>query len=479
MGMRFCAGLTAGLISILSFFSLSYAQNNPTSSQPLILPSGVGEKHTYLPAYHIGGPSTPIARMPLEPSVFPLFIEDNEISSLVTLINGSAVSTSVALTIRDLQGKASPPLSISIGAHEKVQIKVADLLQKIGAHIRTGSILITQGPELQEPVIVGQLTLSAISAAPVALTEEELVMPMLVDSQDLRSISESATDAQLIAVTSLSNEPQHITAHCYKEGAVTTKTAILSPGGLALLYPCSKDSSAFEGISRLGASENSASAGISIYTDGPNGGFAAFGLARHFSSKTKRFLGSLQFIDPTSLRSSALVFTGVSAGYSLTPSAYPYSTAVALVNFSTEQSHIAIAFHKTDIHGTVSTTTKDIVLAPQSSTQVSLGQLGMTDGEVGSVIVSSDQQPGDLMAKIVSSSDSAPNQLEQLAKDALDDRNGGAHPWTIQDSARSDLVLFNHSSFREPFNIFINTEDGAQWTKSLKLAPFATRIVSI
>lgn len=212
--------------------------------------------------------------MTLEPSVFPLFIEDNEISSLVTLINSSGVSSSALLTIRDQQGKAYAPVSIPLGAHAKVQVKVADLLAKIGAPVRTGSILVTQGPELTRPSIVGQLTLTEITAAPVALTEEELVMPMLVDSQDLRSISESGTDAQLIAVTSLSTEPQHITAQCYKKGSVTTKTATLVPGGTALLYPCSKDSSQFAGISLLGVSETTESAGISLHSDGPNGGSA-------------------------------------------------------------------------------------------------------------------------------------------------------------------------------------------------------------
>jgi hypothetical protein len=418
--------------------------------------------------------------MTLEPSIFPLFIEDNEISSLVTLINSSGISSSALLTIRDQQGKAYAPVSIPVVAHAKVQIKVADLLQKIGAHVRTGSILVTQGPELTRPSILGQLTLAETTAAPVALTEEELVMPMLFDSQDLHSISESATDAQLIAVTSLSTEPQHITVQCYKKAGVTTKTATLAPGGTALLYPCSKDSSQFEGISLLGASETTESAGISLHSDGPNGGFAAFGLARHISPETKsNFLGSLQFIDPTSLHSSALVFTGVSAGYSLTPGAHPYSAAVALANFSAEQSHITIAFHKTDVNGSVSSTTKDVVLAPQSSTQVPLGQLGLKAGEIGSLIVSTNQQPGDLMAKIVSSSDSAPNQLEQLAKDALSYRNGGAHPWTLQDNARSDIVLFNHSSRIEPFNVLITTEDGAQWIKQLTLAPFETRTISI
>lgn len=480
MGVRFLQYFSAVILSILSFTSHSYAQQI-TLPQPLITPPGMNPRTArHFPAYRIGGPTTEIAPMTLEPSVFPLFIEDNEISSLITLVNGSAVASSALLTIRDPQGKTYPPLSIPVAVHAKVQIKVADLLQKIGAHVRTGSILVTQGPELTTPAIVGQLTLSEITAAPVALTEEELVMPMLVDSQDLRSLSESATDAQLIAITSLSKEPQHITAQCYKKAGVTTKIATLAPGGTTLLYPCSKDSSQFEGISLLGASETTESAGISLHSDGPNGGFAAFGMARHVSSETnRRFLGSLQFTDPTSLHSSSLIFTGVSAGYSLTPGANPYSTALALANFSAEQSNVKIAFHKTDVNGTVSTTTKDIVLAPLSSTQVPLGQLGIKAGEIGSLIVSGDKQPGDLIAKIVSSSDSAPNQLEQLAKDALDERNGGAHPWTLQDNARSDLVLFNQSSRIAPFNIFITTEDGAQWTGSVRLAPFETRTISI
>ena len=480
MGVRFSQLFPAGIFAIVFFTPLTYAQQNPALTQPLTPPSGVSANHSFSQAYRIGGPTTSIAPMPLvEPSIFPLFIEDNEISSLVTLINGSAVSSSAVLTIRDLQGKTSLPVSIPVGAHGKVQIKVADLLQKAGAQIRVGSILVTQGLELKSPAIVGQLTLSATAPAPVALTEEELVMPMLVDSQDLRSVSESATDAQLVAVTSMSTEIQHITAQCYKKGSISTKTATLAPGGVTLLYPCSKDSSQFEGVSLLGASETSDSAGITIHSDGPNGGFAAFGVARHVSPKAKGSLGSLQFVDPTSMHSSALVFTGVSTGYSLTPGRHSYLTDLALANFSSKQSHVTIAFHKTHINGTVSTTTKEIVLAPQSSTQVPLGQFDTKAGESGSLIVSGDQLPGDLMAKIVSTSDSARNQLEQVSKDALDDRNGGAHPWILQDSTRSDLVLFNHSSHTEPFNTFITTEDGAQWSKSLQLAPFETRVVSI
>ena len=226
--------------------------------------------------------------------------------------------------------------------------------------------------------------------------------------------------------------------------------------------------------------ETSEAAGISIHSDGPNGEFAAFGVAQHISPSTKtKFLGSLQFVDPTSLHSSSLIFTGVSAGYSLTPGAYPYSTAVALANFSSEQSQVKISFHKTDANGTVSTTTKNVILAPQSSLQVPLGQLNVKATEIGSLVVSGDKGPGDLMAKVVSSSDWSPNQLEQLAKDELDYRNGGSHPWTLQDNARSDLILFNHSSTSQLFNVLIVTEDGAQWSNKVTLASFETRTISI
>jgi len=480
MGVRYLQYFLACIIAAFSLVPSGQAQQI-ARPQPLITPPGVTPpKHPPNAAYYRGVVPVDIVPMKLQPSVFPLFIEDNEMSSLVTLNNSSGIPSSVVLTIRDPQGATYTPVSIRIGPQAKVQIKVSDLLQKIGARVRTGSILITQGPELKRNSIVGQLTLTEFGSAPMALTEEEMVMPMLVDSQDLRSVSESSTDAQLIAVTSLIAEPQHITAKCFKKGSISTKTAILAPGGTALLYPCSKDSSQFEGISLLGASEVTESAGISIHSDGPNGGFAAFGLARHVSLSTKtKFLGSLQFLDPTALQSSSLVFTGVSAGYSLTPGTHQYSAEVALANFSAQQSHIGLRFYKTDVNGSISTVNKEVVLAPESSLQISLGQLGLKAGEVGSLVVSGDQPPGDLIAKIVSNSDAAPNQLEQLAKDSLSHRNGGVHPWTVQDNTRSDLVLFNHSTRAEPFNVIITTEDGMQWVKQLQLAPYETRTVSI
>lgn len=482
MGVRYLQYVFASILSILSFTTFTSAQQIMLP-KPLFTPPPPGadmNKSQSSPAYYRGEPKTNIAPMRLQPSVFPLFIEDDEFASLITLVNSSGVSSSALLTIRDPQGKAHTPMSIRLTGHAKAEIKVADLLRKLGITIRTGSILVTQGPELKRPSILSQLTLTQTNAVPIALTEEELVMPMDMDSQDLNSISESATDAQLIAVTSLSSEPQHISVQCYKPKGVTTKTATLASGGTALLYPCSKDSSQIEGSSLLRTSETKESAGIAIHTDGPNGGFAAYGITRHFSPQTKgSLLGSLQFIDPTSLESSALVFTGVSAGYSLTPGAHPYSAAVAVANFSTQQNHITIAFHKTDNNGSVSSTTKDIKLAPESSTQVSLGQLGLKAGEIGSLVVSSDQSPGDTMAKIVSSSDKAPNQLEQLAKDSLSHRNGGAHPWTVQDSSRSDLVLFNHFSRAMPFSVLITTEEGVQWNQHLMLAAFETKNISI
>ncbi len=163
MGVRFLQYVSAGIFSILSFTSLSHAQQI-LLPQPLITPPGVNARNArHFPAYRIGGPTSPIVPMSpktLEPSVFPLFIEDNEISSLVTLVNSSGVSSSALLTIRDQQGKAYAPVSIPVVAHAKVQIKVADLLQRIGAHIRAGSILVTQGPELTMPSILGQLTLA-------------------------------------------------------------------------------------------------------------------------------------------------------------------------------------------------------------------------------------------------------------------------------------------------------------------------------
>lgn len=63
MGVRSLQYFSAGIISILSFTSLSYAQQI-TLSQPLITPPGVNARNArHFPAYRIGGPAAPIAPM--------------------------------------------------------------------------------------------------------------------------------------------------------------------------------------------------------------------------------------------------------------------------------------------------------------------------------------------------------------------------------------------------------------------------------
>lgn len=90
MGVLFCR-TSAGIVCVFLLSSLSYAQQI-TLPQPLITPPGMNPRTArHFPAYHVGGVPTDIAPMTLQPSVFPLFIEGNEVSSLVTLIYPAAI----------------------------------------------------------------------------------------------------------------------------------------------------------------------------------------------------------------------------------------------------------------------------------------------------------------------------------------------------------------------------------------------------
>ena len=131
------------------FFHLSYRVFTTDSGTPQPLSTPTLSSHV-MRAYRLGGVTAPIAPMTLTPSVFPLFIEDSEISSLITLINSSGISSSATLSIRSQQGTIYPTVSAKMLAHAKVQIKVADLLRKVGAQIRVGSILVHKVRNLED-----------------------------------------------------------------------------------------------------------------------------------------------------------------------------------------------------------------------------------------------------------------------------------------------------------------------------------------
>ena len=401
-------------------------------------------------------------------------MEDENFSSTLTLINSSGLQTYATLVVRDAAGNSRESGRINLSPHSQLRIKIAELLESMGILLRSGSLLVKQSPDLKSASILGQMTLvSSVSGSP-SYVEEEMLMPGILDSQELRSVSEPVEQSPRVAVTSMSTEPQHVTIQCFTRDEVMTRKAILAPGGSVLLSPCQQERDSTKPVS------SPAPAGISIFSDGPNGGFAAFGIASHRNQETgAQYFGGLQFVDPVSMNSSSLVFTAVSSGQSLTPAPANYVSFLSLANFASTASKVVVATYRTSGAGKVTSSSEEVQVGPQSATDVPLGSLSTTDGDVVSIVADAAAPAGEIFGKIISVGNSPPYQIEQLTKDAVDQRNGGSHPWTIEDDSISDLLLFNHSSESQPFNVVIDAGDGRDWTKVMTLSPFQTLAISI
>src|SRR5271167_1141723 len=86
--------------------------------------------------------------------------------------------------------------------------------------------------------------------------------------------------------------------------------------------------------------------------------------------------------------------------------------------------------------------------------------------------------PGDLMAKLVSATDSGIREVESVGKDEQDPNNGGSHPWSLEGGTESTLLLFNPDVAANKFTVAIQSGT-ALWQKVYVLAPSQTEAISI
>jgi hypothetical protein len=94
-----------------------------------------------------------------------------------------------------------------------------------------------------------------------------------------------------------------------------------------------------------------------------------------------------------------------------------------------------------------------------------------------SFIVVSDGAPGDLMAKLISVTDSGVPEVESLGKDEMDPNNGGAHPWSLEEETESTLLLFNPSTAPQKFTVLIHSGPSL-WQRVYVLEPTQTEAIS-
>ena len=415
------------------------------------------------------------------PLVIPLFIQDQEFTSTLVMVNGSKEATAVDVILTASDGRQIKKQRVPFGPHSQRQIEVNSLLQSAELPATKGRIVIIPSPGVGNPSVLAQLTMTYLSPGELNYIDEEAAMPSAEGSKTLRAVADRAEGSPLVAVTSLSDSPQRIVVECLvTNGGKFSDVVELGAQETLLMEACGPqygNSEEFLAAWNQQHDKPSNAVGVGLTSDATPGSFSAFGLARHSRSGTQ-FFSMLSFADPKTTLSSTTVFTGVPVGPATLLPEGQYVPELTLANFSDIDVRANIKYsHMSGEHPSVQDVAT-VVVAPKSTRVLSLNGLEGDPELKNSFLVSSDAQPGDLVAKLVATSKSRLHETEFLGKDERDNVNGGIHPWSIEQGTESSVLLFNHSTLQQVFNVLVGT-GGKLWKRSYVLQSMETANINL
>src|SRR5216684_790076 len=417
----------------------------------------------------------PMMRMPL---VLPLFLQDQQFTSTIVLVNGSAESTYADVTLTGLDGKEINHRRVEFTPHSQRVLEVKDLLREVASPAVMGRTTITQSPDLKGMAIAAQLSMTYLGSLNPTYIDEEAAMPWGEGSQVLRAVADRASGSPVMAVTSLTDATQHITLECLSETGVNfSSTLDLGPQQTAVVQACAHRTfldSDFETREENGKTDRVV--GVGLNSDAMPGSFAAFALAPHKEEKGRHF-SAVNFSDPKMTLSPNTIFTGVPVG---SPSLLPegqYVPHITLANFSFKPIHVQIQCAQTDGNAPTVKSVKDLILAGRSTRLLTLDNLQGNSTLQNSFVINSDGPPGDLMANLVSTSESTLHEVEILGKDQ-NTGNGGSHPWSLEQGNDATLLIFNPTSSSQGFTVMISG-GSLLWQKVYQLEPIQTEQINI
>lgn len=433
---------------------------------------------TFYPAKPLLGvvPGPPMMQMPL---VVPLFVVGDRFASVLTLVNNSTADTYADVTFRGLDGRTLASERVDFAHHSQRLVDVGSLLQSKGLEATKGSIVVAQSSSLAGPTIAATLAMTYRRSSEPNFIDEEISMPSMEGSQVLQGVADQAHGSPLVAISSMAASVQHITLVCLGEhGASAAHHIDLAAGATFLADACTGSDQSGHDFATAAEDRNDATrgpVGIKLVSDGMPGSFAAFALALH-GGGDDHFFSSVLFSDPKLVRSPNTVFTGIPVGFAF-PLGGNYTPHLSVTNFSATEVHVRTTFAQTSGNAPASREVGVLTVPAGSSRELTLKDLEGDSGLQNSFIVISDGDPGALMAKLISRSDSSRQEVELQAKDELDDHNAGEHPWSLEQGTESTLLLFNHGDKPQFFNVSLGGSD--TWQKAYKLAPMQTIAIAI
>ena len=421
-----------------------------------------------LPAILFAG--EPMAPMPL---AAPLFIEDERYSSALTIVNEANQQVDATLTIQDLSGRAIITRQLTLPAHSRRELQMKDLLKEARVDLKAGSLSLQQDPRLNGMDVAAQLSITHTGDQHPSYIEEEFAMPSHSGSSVLRAVGDAVP---LLALKSLSSPiiDQSVTVTCVTERKKPSAQEYRISGQETLLVkPCKMPNrgqannsdatdgdrqSTLEHLNFEGLQSNGP-VGISITTNGPPGELAAFGIIPHRIADELYFT-AMTFTDPTMLRSSDTVYTGVPVGSSLLLPEGDYTPVLYVANFGDRPSAGSVTYASA-LPGSTSRVVRTITrftIPGNASQVVDLPGVEPNSTLQTSFIVTSGAAPGNLQSKLVAVGSGSLHAVELLGKDGKEEQNGGGHPWSVATGDNSTLLLFNTSNNTKVIQVKISSD---------------------
>jgi hypothetical protein len=337
------------------------------------------------------------------PMVAPLFLEDNDFASTVTLANDAIAKMRARVVVLDSHGTQAAYKEVEMPGHTSLAIQIRDLLAETGSAVNTGSVLVI--PEPVEGMPIGaQLSIASKTGVTPSYIEEEMLSPDEGRQGINRTAALKVKGSPIIALKSMAQGTQSVTLECFAEkGSPTRGTVQLLAGDLLLVTACDTSK-----IGRTAASEqmyrdeslpDRGAVGVSVTTTGTPGDLIAYGFAVYKDERGPYF-SSLNLTNPTVQNSSNTIFTGIPTGPANLFPGTTFRPEVAISNFSTRAAEVTITLAHTIAGKTLSELAQKLVLAPHSSRTVEIpahGDPGMTN----SLVVSSSLAPGEVVAQFV------------------------------------------------------------------------------
>lgn len=420
-------------------------------------------------------------RAAMMPNVIPLFLEDRQFTSTLVLVNASAVTTYADVGFTARNGAHITTQRVQFAPHSQQTIDIGAVLASAASTASSGSISIMVSPDVQPSSIAAQLSMTYSGGPNPNYIDEELEMPSMNISSTLRGVAERSKGSPIIGITSLADSSQVVTIQCLEDnGLAASKSVSLLTGETLFTQACNAKTPYGADLETAMLGNDSAmrnSVGISLTSTAKAGEFVAFGLAPKGDSEHRYFSG-IAFSDPATLMSPNTTFTGVPMGRSLLLPDGNYVPELSLANFSEKAIHVRVKYAATSGTSASIFDEGSLVVPGRTTRWIPLAEVRPLDSFQNSFIVESDGAPGDLIAKMVSASNSQLHEIELPAKDEQDMNNSGAHPWSLQGGNESTLLLFNHGDNANYVNVVISA-GSATWEKAFKLAPMQNMALSI